>query len=127
MSMRESMPHWPRGLMKKPAAQAFWRETISKMQARGTWDDAWIQIVELAADARQDYEDAAAEVARLNLLVKAGSGGVKINPAVAAKKAAGDTVIKVLAELGLTPTAAARFSNGECDDDQFANFVKRPA
>lgn len=116
------VPRHPKVLMNQPHAQEFWRWAIGRMIARGTWEDSWATAVALTAGAWQDYHDAAEKLKQFGVVVAAGSGGMKANSAAAVKRAAESSVMKGLAELGLTPTAAARFGPSGASDE-FDDFL----
>lgn len=102
------MPTRPTQLMGKPAALREWKRIVPELQRRGLWEDTDVSLVVLWCEAAQDFADADAELRKWGSVIADSKGSLKSNPAARQKKASADTMVRILAELGLTPTALAR-------------------
>lgn len=115
----------PTQLMGKPAALGEWKRLSVVLQEKGLWARTDQSIMVAYCESYQDFVDAAQEVKEHGLLIDGDRGGKKSNPAVRMKKAALDTMVRILAELGLTPTGSMRAGSVEPGEDAFDELINR--
>jgi len=117
-----------------PAKQDQQRQNIilelSKiMQEMGTLDSAMIPIIELTADTLNQYILDKEIIRKLGFMVivlnKKGILAQRINPAITDKNFQTRLLVKLYAELGLTPSARIRVQSMLKSNDPISDLIKR--
>ena len=122
------VPNRPTQLMGKPAAIREWKRIVPELQRRGLWEDTDEALIVLWCESAHDMSEANDELKKHGRLIEDSKGGLKSNPAARMKKAAADTMVRILAELGLTPSALSRrreTAGGFGGDDPLAELLRR--
>jgi P27 family predicted phage terminase small subunit len=112
-------PEWLNG----DVAIDTWNRLIAVLQGRGCESPAYIDFAAQYAQAHQDLHDARAIVAADGAVLSSEkTGGAYLNPAVALRNKALDTITKLGREFGLSPTSIRDIQAGTPPD---ANADKR--
>lgn len=104
--------------------QEWWAMAVKQMDALGILDAADRAIVELAAETFGDYRDAQEDIAQYGRLLMDDHGNQKRNPAFITLEKARVALKSFYSDLGLTPSARAKFGGGEDEDDPMADLLK---
>lgn len=107
--------------------KTWWRWAVATLQKMGILDAADRKHIELCAETFDDYRNGQEDVKKYGrILIQATEGGMvyKRNPATVTVEKARVTLRSFYSDLGLTPSARAKFGGGEKEEDPFAELLK---
>lgn len=114
-----------------PHGLAWWRWAAQTLTGLGIADKADRRMVELCAETYEDYRNAQEDIATLGRIVAQevnGSTIYKRNPAFTTMEKARGMLRSFYSDLGLTPSARAKFGGpSEEEDDPFNKIIKLTA
>jgi P27 family predicted phage terminase small subunit len=96
----------------------------------GILDAADAKHIELCAETFQDYRDAQEDILALGRIVAQETDKATIyrrNPAFTTMEKARVTLRSFYSDLGLTPSARAKFGSGNDENDPFEDLMRRAA
>lgn len=91
-----------------PIALAEWARMMPLLLARGVMTEGDRPALALYCSAFERYVLACRSIRKLGLVIETDLGGSKANPALGVAKGAEATMIRVLAEFGLTPASRSK-------------------
>jgi P27 family predicted phage terminase small subunit len=92
-----------------------WHRVCDEMEAMGTLATADLAVLAAYARAWQDLCTAARELDRRPLTETTSNGNTVISPMLGAKNRATDLLIKLVQQLGLSPSSRARVQGGKSE------------
>lgn len=106
-----------------PAVHAEWLSVVSDLKKRQVLTDAMLGAVESYVLAIHNMRQAQKSLDLHGALIDGGKGLLKVNPASSMLGKAQSTILRLSAELGLTPAARSR-KNMKGDDDEGSSEQK---
>jgi P27 family predicted phage terminase small subunit len=107
-----------------PTGQAEWGRMMQLLGDVGFSSDLDRQTLFSYCEAFQEYDDLVAKVAKTGPLVRTEKGNWIQSPLLCAKNKAGDRMLKISKEFGLTPWSRSRMDCLEKQaEDAFASFL----
>lgn len=118
-------PVRPPELHGKAQALKEWRRVTTELEQKGLAMRATKTMVLLHCLAYQDFHDAGEMIEAEGKIVAGERGARKANPGYQLRREAAAMMLKILSELGLSPTAAARVNPGEnSEQDEFIELLR---
>jgi P27 family predicted phage terminase small subunit len=105
------------------ATRAEFDRLTTELRALGLLSRSDRATLALYCDAFARWNQARASIAARGLVVETPLGGIKTNPAAAIAAQAQGLMLRILAELGLTPTARARLVTPAVPADAMDDFL----
>lgn len=108
----------------------WWTWAVATLDRMGILDAADTKHIELCAETFDDYRAAQEDIERYGTIVEQMSGEgrdviLKRNPALTTMEKARVILRSFYSDLGLTPSARAKFGSNEKDDDPFAALLAK--
>jgi P27 family predicted phage terminase small subunit len=106
-------------------ARAEYDRITSELRSLGVLARTDRAVLGLYLDAWLARRDAERSIQSLGLILNTTLGGVKTNPAAAVASTSRALMLRILAELGLTPTARARLTSPVAPPDELDSFLAK--
>lgn len=119
-------PDVPESLLDDPVAMSCWTRTCKTLEGMGILTLAEHSVLELYCVTYSQWRNLSAFVANGNCTVVTDRGGTATSPEANQVHKYSATLIKLMAELGLTPSSRSRIhATPEEEEDLFSDFLKR--
>lgn len=109
------------------ASQEFWMLARKTMEKLGILEKGYAPILEIAARIWGRIEQAREDIEIYGRVIQDDKGGIKRSPAMLTLEKAEASMKSYLSELGLTPSAQAKFGGSTEEEDPILQLLKRRA